>query len=106
VLRAGAAPVAHLGAVLLICEKLDADDLLFGIACSDLREFGVERGDLLIVESHPKGTAATAELVLVLLRERAFVGRWLLDHVLEPIVEDDELRVIGAVTVVRERGKE
>jgi len=96
-------------------EKLDADDLVFRVARSDLREFGIERGDLLIVEPRPDGNAATAELVLVTLHERAFVGRWwtkrrrraLLDHALAPIAEDHELRVIGAVTViVRESRKE
>ncbi len=89
-------------------EKLDADDLVFRVARCDLREFGIERGDLLIVEPRPDGNAATAELVLATLRERAFVGRWwtkrgrraLLDHALAPIAEDHELRVIGAVTVV------
>lgn len=89
-------------------EKLDAADLVFRVARSDLREFGIERGDLLIVEPRMDGNAATAELVLVTLRERTYLGRWwtkrgrraLLDHALVPIVEDDDLRVIGAVTVV------
>ncbi len=89
-------------------EKLDADDLVFRVARSELREFGIERGDLLIVEPRPDGSAATAELVLATLRENTFVGRWwtkrgrraLLDHTLAPIAEDDALRVIGAVTVV------
>jgi hypothetical protein len=93
--------------------KVDADDLVFRVARFDLREFGIERGDLLIVEPRPEGDAATAELVLVTLRERTYVGRWwtkhgrraLLDYALVPIVEDDDLRVIGAVTVVvRESG--
>lgn len=94
-------------------EKLDADDLVFRVARSDLREFGIERGDLLIVEPRPEGNAATAELVLVTLCARTYIGRWwtkrgrraLFDHALAPVVEDDELRVIGAVTViVRESG--
>src|SRR5260221_7010025 len=96
-------------------EKLDADDLVFRVARSELREFGIERDDLLIVEPRPDGNAATAELVLVTLRERAFVGRWwtkrgrraLLDHALAPIAEGQDLRVVGAVTVVvRESRKE
>jgi hypothetical protein len=89
-------------------EKLDADDLVFRVASADLREFGIERGDLLIVEPRPDGNAATAELVLAVLHERVFVGRWwtkrgrraLLDHALLLITEDEELRVLGAVTVV------
>lgn len=95
-------------------EKLDVDDLVFRAARIDLRGFGIERGDLLIVEPRPEGNAATAELVLVTLRERTYLGRWwtkrgrraLLDHALVPIIEDDDLRVIGAVTVVvRESGQ-
>ena len=94
-------------------EKVDADDLVFRVAHSDLREFGIERGDLLIVEPRPDGRAATAELVLVTLHERAFIGRWwtkrsrraLLDHALAPITEDHDLRVIGAVTVIVREGR-
>ena len=93
-------------------EKLDAHDLVFRAARSDLRELGIERGDLLIVEPRAEGNAATAELVLVMFLERAFVGRWwikrgrraLLDHALAPIAEDQDLRVIGAVTVIVREG--
>lgn len=89
-------------------EKLDSDDLVFRVACDHLKPLGIEPGDMLIVEPRPDGTAATAELVLVALFERAFVGRWwqkrgrraLLDHALAPIAEDPGLRVLGAVTVV------
>jgi SOS-response transcriptional repressor LexA len=89
-------------------EKLDAGDLVFRVATADLRELGIEQGDLLIVEPRSKGNAATAELVLAALGERVFVGRWwtkrgrraLLDHALQPIIEHTDLRVMGAVTVV------
>lgn len=93
-------------------EKLDAGDLIFRVATADLGELGIEHGDLLIVEPRPKGNAATGELVLVMLGERAFVGRWwakqgrraLLDHALQPISEHHDLRVLGAVTVVVREG--
>ena len=93
-------------------EKLDADDLVYRVAGAELRGHGIERGDLLIVEPRPEGTAATGELVVVTLEHRAFVGRWwtkrgrraLLDHALHPIVEDGPLRVLGAVTVVIREG--
>ena len=97
------------GAVVAVPRaKLDPDDLVFRVARADLQEFGIEHGDLLIVEPRPEGNAATAELVIVTLHERAFVGRWwtkhgrraLLDHALAPIAEDQDLRVIGAITVV------
>jgi SOS-response transcriptional repressor LexA len=94
-------------------EKLNADDLVFRVGNASLRALGIEHGDLLIVEPRPDGNAATAELVLVTLRERAYVGRWwtkrgrraLLDHALVPIAEDHDLRVIGAVTVVVREGR-
>ena len=89
-------------------EKLDADDLVYRVAGTDLRGHGIERGDLLIVEPRPEGNAATGELVVVTIDPRVFVGRWwtkhgrrvLLDHALHPIAEGRDLRVIGAVTVV------
>jgi len=88
--------------------KVDADDLVFRAVRGDLQELGIERGDLLIVEPRPDGNAATAELVLTLISERAFVGRWwakhgrrsLLDHALQTIADGAELRVLGAITVV------
>jgi hypothetical protein len=93
-------------------ERLDGGDLVFRVATAGLRDLGIERGDLLIVEPRPKGNAATAELVLMMLGERAFVGRWwtkrgrraLLDDVLQPISEHQDLRVLGAVTVVVREG--
>jgi SOS-response transcriptional repressor LexA len=93
-------------------EKLDAGDQVFRVATADLHDLGIEHGDLLIVEPRPRGNAATGELVLVMLGKRAFVGRWwtkrgrraLVDHALQPISEHQDLRVIGAVTVVVREG--
>jgi SOS-response transcriptional repressor LexA len=106
-----AAPIdtSMAGAIVAVPqEKLDAGDLVFRVATADLLELGIEHGDLLIVEPRPKGNAATAELVVVMLGERAFIGRWwakrgrraLLDHALQPISEHQDLRVMGVVTVV------
>ena len=89
-------------------EKLDADDLVFRVDDAALRAFGMQRGDLLIVEPRPEGNAATAELVLATLRERAFIGRWwtkrgqraLLDDAYGVICDDRDLQVIGTITVI------
>jgi len=89
-------------------ELMEDDDLVFRVASNDLRESGIERGDLLIVERRENGQAARAELVLATLCDRAYVGRWwrkhdrraLLDHALVPIVEDKDLFLIGAIVVV------
>lgn len=64
-------------------------------------------GDLLVVESRPRGNASTGELVIAMLRERAFLGRWwtkhgrraLLDSTGAVIVEHQDLRILGAVTL-------
>lgn len=63
-------------------------------------------GDLLVVEPRPR--AATGELVIAMLHERAFLGRWwtkhgrraLLDGTGGAIVEHAALRVLGAVTLI------
>jgi SOS-response transcriptional repressor LexA len=89
-------------------EMIEDDDLVLRVASHELRELGIERGDLLIVERRADGRAATAELVVATLRDRAYVGRWwrkhdrraLLDHALVPVVEDEDLCVIGAIVVV------
>src|SRR6201999_1398820 len=57
-------------------QKVDADDVVYRVARRDLQNFGIERGDLLVVEPRPAGNASTGELVLVSLRKQVFVGRW------------------------------
>lgn len=72
----------------------------------DLPEIGLAAGDLLIAE--PRSHAATGELVIVTLHERAYIGRWwakhgrraLLDNEFRSIVEAPELLVLGAVTLI------
>ena len=94
--------------VSIPADKIDEGDVVFRVAAANLRGFGIERDDLLVVETRPDGHAATAELVLVTIETKAFIGRWwtkhgrreILDDVLSLISDDPRLRVIGAITVV------
>jgi len=94
--------------VTLPADKIDSGDVVFRVAAANLRGFGIERDDILVVETRPEGHAATGELVLVTIETKAFIGRWwtkhgrreLLDEVLSQITDDPRLRLIGAVTVV------
>ena len=89
-------------------EHIESHEYVLRVAGTALRGFGVEHGDLLIIEPRPDGSATTGELVLAKLGERVFLGRWwakhgreaLMDASIQPISEATELQVIGAVTVL------
>jgi uncharacterized protein YbaA (DUF1428 family) len=94
--------------VAIPADKVDSGDVVFRVTAANLRGFGIERDDILVVETRPEGHATTGELVLVTIETKAFIGRWwtkhgrreLLDEVLSLITDDPRLRLIGAVTVV------
>lgn len=94
--------------VSIPADKIDEGDVVFRAAAANLRGFGIERDDLLVVETRPDGHAATAELVVVTIGTKAFLGRWwtkhgrreLLDDRLSLITDDARLQVVGAITVV------
>lgn len=89
-------------------EQIDAHEYVLRVKGPSLRAFGIEPADLLIIEPRPDGRAATGELVLAQLGERVLLGRWwtkqrrrvLMDAAIQPITDDADLRVIGAVTVI------
>lgn len=89
-------------------DQIDAHEYVLRVKGTSLRAFGIEPADLLIIEPRPDGRAATGELVLGQLGARVFLGRWwmkrgrraLMDAAIQPITEDADLRVIGAVTVI------
>lgn len=94
--------------VAIPADKIDEGDVVFRAAAANLCGFGIERDDILVVETRPDGHAATGELVLVTIETKAFIGRWwtkhgrreLLDDVLSLITDDERLQVIGAITVI------
>jgi SOS-response transcriptional repressor LexA len=89
-------------------DQIDVHEYVLRVKGTSLRAFGIEPADLLIIEPRSDGRAATGELVLAQLGERVFLGRWwmkqgrraLMDATIQPMTEDADLRVIGAVTVI------
>ena len=89
-------------------DQIDADDFVLRVEGTALRGLGIEPADLLIIEPRPDGHAATGELVLAKVGERAFLGRWwtkqgrraLMDAEIRPTTESKELRVVGTVTAI------
>jgi hypothetical protein len=93
--------------VMVPADKIDAGDIVFRSG-GDLPDLGVIARDLLIVESRPSGRAATGELVIATLHDRAFIGRWwakhgtraVLDEAFKVIAQGPAIRVLGAVTLI------
>ncbi len=90
------------GAAYLPTHLLEVDELVFRYHGS-LPSFGIESGDLLIVE--PRKMAATGELVLARCGPNAFIGRWWAKHGLRELQEtgqsiEGEIRIAGAVTAI------
>jgi hypothetical protein len=90
------------GEAYLPSHLLEVDELVFRYRGS-LPYFGIESGDLLIVE--PRKKAATGELVLAHCGQNAFIGRWWAKHGLRELREtgqsiEGQLRIAGTVTVI------
>jgi len=93
--------------VLIPERAIDVDEIVFR-AREDIPEVFVQRGDLLIVERRKPESAATGESVVVLIGDRSFIGQWwtkhgeraLLNDGLDSIIEDREMRILGAITTI------
>jgi SOS-response transcriptional repressor LexA len=105
------APIRYTAAaeeIRVPADHLEPHEYVLRAAGSGLHSFGVEHGDLLIVEPRPNGTATTGELVLAQIGECVFLGRWWTKHgrrvlmgsSIRPLSEATDLRVIGAITVL------
>jgi len=104
------APIANVigERVEVPAEKIEPNEFLYRVGSPAPHEVGLRTGDLLVVERRSDGHSATAELVIAIVEDLAFVGRWwgkyqrraLMDESLEPIAEDARLRVLGVINVV------
>jgi len=92
---------------------IDDGEIVFRAARADLQEFGIERGDLLVVEQRADGHASSAELVIARIGDRVFVGHWWGKHrrravmgdAFSVVAEERGLQVVGAITaIVRPNG--
>jgi transcriptional regulator with XRE-family HTH domain len=59
---------------------VDSGEIVFRARGDNMRDQGIEDGDLLIVELRPRGRAATGELVIGRIGRHVFIGRWWQKH--------------------------
>jgi len=59
---------------------IDKGEIVFRARGEELRDVGIEDGDLLVIELRTKGRAATGELVLGKVGEDVYIGRWWQKH--------------------------
>lgn len=59
---------------------VDHDEIVFRARGDNMRDQGIEDGDLLVVELRPRGRAATGELVIGRIGRQVFVGRYWQKH--------------------------
>jgi hypothetical protein len=88
-------------------DTIEEGEIVYRAARSDLEDFGIERGDFLVVERRPDGHAASAELVVAMIG-RAFVGHWwskrgrhaVIGDASSVVAEERGLQVVGAITAI------
>jgi len=59
---------------------VEQGEIVFRARGENLRDQGIEDGDLLIVELRPRGRASTGELVIGRIGQQVFIGRWWQKH--------------------------
>ena len=66
--------------VLLPKSVVEPGEIVFRARRDNMRDQGIEDGDLLVVEIRPPGRASTGELVIGRIGRIVFVGRWWQKH--------------------------
>jgi transcriptional regulator with XRE-family HTH domain len=59
---------------------VEQGEIVFRARGDNMRDQGIEDGDLLVVENRPRGRASTGELVIGRIGKLVFVGRWWQKH--------------------------
>ncbi len=67
-------------AVALPKSIVEQGEIVFRARGGDMRDQGIEDGDLLVVELRPRGRASSGELVIGKIGKQVFVGRWWSKH--------------------------
>ncbi|HEX7190780.1 MAG TPA: helix-turn-helix domain-containing protein [Thermoanaerobaculia bacterium] len=67
---------------------MDDGEIVFRARGQNLRDHGIEEGDLLVVQLRQRGRAATGELVIGKIGENCFVGRWWEKHGRKALMSD------------------
>ncbi|HKR64780.1 MAG TPA: helix-turn-helix domain-containing protein [Thermoanaerobaculia bacterium] len=74
-------------------------EIVFRARGANLRDQGIEDGDLLIVELRPRGRASNGELVIGKIGRQVFVGRWWQKHGKKALMSNGLSEVtVGRVT--------
>lgn len=67
---------------------IEKGEIVFRVRGENLRDQGMEDGDLLVVQLRQKGRAATGELVVGKIGENCYVGRWWEKHGRKALMSD------------------
>ena len=75
---------------------IDKGEIVFRASGNDLRDVGIEDGDLLVIELRTKGRAATGELVLGKVGADVYAGRWWQKHGEKRLMTDNRTEIAVA----------
>jgi transcriptional regulator with XRE-family HTH domain len=75
---------------------IDKGEIVFRARGDELRDVGIEDGDLLVIELRTKGRAATGELVLGKVGEEVYIGRWWQKHGEKRLMTDSRAEIAVA----------
>ncbi|HKS23244.1 MAG TPA: helix-turn-helix domain-containing protein [Thermoanaerobaculia bacterium] len=75
---------------------IDKGEIVFRARGDELRDVGIEDGDLLVIELRTKGRAATGELVLGKVGEEIYIGRWWQKHGEKRLMTDSRAEIAVA----------
>jgi transcriptional regulator with XRE-family HTH domain len=75
---------------------IDKGEIVFRARGEELRDVGIEDGDLLVIELRTKGRAATGELVLGKVGEDVYIGRWWQKHGEKRLMTDSRAEIAVA----------
>ncbi|HEY2829474.1 MAG TPA: helix-turn-helix domain-containing protein [Thermoanaerobaculia bacterium] len=67
---------------------MEEGEIVFRARGENLRDQGIEDGDLLVVQLRQRGRAATGELVIGKIGENCYVGRWWEKHGRKALMSD------------------
>jgi SOS-response transcriptional repressor LexA len=75
---------------------IDKGEIVFRARGEELRDVGIDDGDLLVIELRTKGRAATGELVLGKVGEDVYIGRWWQKHGEKRLMTDSRAEIAVA----------
>jgi transcriptional regulator with XRE-family HTH domain len=94
---------------------VEKGEIVFRARGENLKDQGIEDGDLLVVELRPRGRASTGELVIGRIGRVVFVGRWWQKHGKKALLSNGlaevtigrsarSLRVVAAINQIVRQG--